>query len=390
MDDRKLLIVGIDPGITTGYAVLGIDGNLISTTSSKQLDLNLIISETIKLGKVMLVGTDKAKIPNLVETFATKVGAKIISPNYDLRIDEKRKMTFGYKFYDEHQGDALASALFAYRSSKSLLDKIDFFADKNKKHAIKNRIKELVISKGISIKSAVGIIERKTEEAQIINKVIAEKKLAEGDFLKVYGKLKKYESEIVLMRKYNNDLLNRIKNLELKSTKRNAKRNYDLPKDFREKRISMLENSIKIKNVEIEKLNLMIKKFNDKISNMSSFYILKKLGTLGLKEFNFKNKILNIGRNDIILVDNPNILSNEVAHLLKDKVFVIIYKEPVSRKIETALPFVFISASNLKIEETEHFGFIEKRHFEMEKNKIDWVRKIVDDYKNQKEGLIFR
>src|SRR3989338_6732880 len=127
MEDRKLLIVGIDPGTTTGYAVLDIEGNLICLKSSKQLDLNQLISQTISIGKVVLVGTDKAKAPNLVETFATKLGAKVIIPQEDLKVDEKRKSINKFSFDDEHQGDALASALFAYREMKSLLDKIDFF-----------------------------------------------------------------------------------------------------------------------------------------------------------------------------------------------------------------------------------------------------------------------
>src|SRR3989338_1965903 len=73
MGDRKLLIVGIDPGITTAYAVLDIEGKLIKTSSSKEFGLNQIISETTELGKVVLVGTDKSKIPNLVHLFAAKL-----------------------------------------------------------------------------------------------------------------------------------------------------------------------------------------------------------------------------------------------------------------------------------------------------------------------------
>src|SRR3989338_9246374 len=133
MEDKKLLIVGIDPGTTTAYAVLDIEGNLMHLNSSKQLDLKLLISDIIKLGKVVLVGTDKANVPRLVEAFATKVGARIVSPKEDLKVNEKRDMTHNLNFNDEHQGDALASALFACKSTKALLDKIDLFARNHKK-----------------------------------------------------------------------------------------------------------------------------------------------------------------------------------------------------------------------------------------------------------------
>ena len=66
MNGKKLLIVGIDPGMTTAYAVLDIEGNFIHSHSSKQFDLNMIISETIRMGKAILVGTDKAKIPMIL------------------------------------------------------------------------------------------------------------------------------------------------------------------------------------------------------------------------------------------------------------------------------------------------------------------------------------
>ncbi len=384
MNERKLLIVGIDPGTTIGYAVLDIEGNLLQVESSKQFDLNFLISEIIKLGKVVLVGTDKQKVPNLVGLFATKLGAKVISPQEDLRIEEKRKTVFNYKFEDEHQCDALASAIFAYKSSRQLLDKINFFARENKKEHIKNKIKELVITKGISIKSAVSIIEEKTEEAQITQKAIAEKKLNEADFLKLFEKLRKYENEIKLLRKYNNDLLNRLKNLEENTAEKK-------PKDskkviyFREKRIRVLENLIKNRERESAQYRELSRKFERLIANISNYYILKKLSTLGSKEFGFRNKILNLEKNDIILVDNPNIASSEVIELLKDKVFVIIHKNPVSEKIENNLPFVFVSADSLKIEETKYFGFIDKKHFEAEKNKIDWVKKIMEDYKKEKQ-----
>ena len=144
MEGKKLLIVGIDPGTTTAYAVLDIEGNLLHLASSKQLSLNQMISDTLKLGKVVLVGTDKGKIPHLAAAFGAKFGARIVNPEQDLKVDEKRKIVSSFDFDNEHQADALASALFAYRSEKSLLDKIDFFAEKNKKHGIKNRIKTLV------------------------------------------------------------------------------------------------------------------------------------------------------------------------------------------------------------------------------------------------------
>lgn len=388
MGDRKLLIVGIDPGITTAYAVLDIEGKLLKSNSSKQFGLNQIISETTELGKVVLVGTDKSKIPNLVYLFAAKLGARAAVPGEDLKVDEKRKMASGFKAEDIHQADALAAALFAFKSTKPLLDKIDLYSKKCKKEGIKDRIKELVITKKISIKSAVGMIEYKNEEDKIIEKIIVEKKLNEDDFLKLYNKLKGYEAEMRLIKLHNNNLSNRIKNLEKNKNNEIKAGKSDKIHDFRERRIISLENSARSKNREIENVKCVIRKLNDKISNINNFYVLKKLDTLGLQEFNYKNKVLNIKKNDIVLVDDPNIVSNEVVELLKDKVFIIVHNKPLSQKIENSLPFVFINSKNLKIEEDRYFGFVDKKQFEAEKGKANWMSKIISDYKLEKRSLI--
>ena len=366
MKNKILLIVGIDPGITTGYAVLDIEGNLIHLNSSKQLDLNLLISETINFGKVILVGTDKEKVPGLVESYTTKLGARIVSPQEDLKVDEKRRMISLFTFADEHQGDALASAIFAYREMKALLDKIDFFAKNNEKLHLKDKIKELVITKKISIKSAVAIIEKSDEESRIIEKVISEKKLSEKDFLKLYDKLKKYEAEIKLIKKYNNNLNNMLVNLGKNKIKvKESKINNKMLVDFREQRLKFLDNMLKSKENYIEKLKSLIKRFNSMLSNINNFYILKKIDTLGLNEFNIKNKTLDIKRNDILLVDDPNIISDVVIKFLENKVFVIVHKKPLSRKIENNTPFIFVSCKNLRLDEDKYFGFVEKKQFEM-------------------------
>lgn len=388
MEDKKLLIAGVDPGTTIGYAILDIEGNLLRLNSSKQIDLNRLISETITLGKIVLVGTDKAKVPSLVEAFATKLGAKTASPQEDLKVYEKREMTRGFSFSDEHQGDALASALFAYKEIKPLLAKIDSYVNETNKHEIRNKIKAIVITKKISIKSAVDIIEKKNEEDTIIQKVIVEKKLNENDFLRLYNKLKKYEREVRLIKKYNINLNTQIKNLEDKISARVFNSGKEKLVDFREQRIKFLQNVIKLKDSNLEQFKFLIEKHNYLLSNIGGFYILKKLETLGEKEFLIKNKILNIKRNDMLLVENPNILSHNVINSLKNIVFIIVYKKPVSKKVEGSLPFIFMDAKNIKIEEDEYFGFAEKNNFDAEKDKMNWIKKIIEDYRKEKEELI--
>ena len=390
MENKKLLIVGIDPGTTTGCAVLDIEGNLVYLQSSKQLDLKKLISETIIYGKAVLVGTDKVKVPSLVKSFAIKLGAKIVSPSEDLKVYEKRNMISDFKVEDDHQGDALASALFAYKNTKPLLDKIDFFADENKKHDIKNIIKGIVIMKKISIKNAVRMIEKKDEEPGIIENTAIQTSHNDNHLLKLHNKMKAFEVEIGLLRNYNSSLKNKIANLEKNEPKKSDDKNKKILIDFRENRIKFLESYAKSKDREIEGLKNIIRKLNNLLSNINNLYVLKRLDNLGISEFNSKNKFINIQKNDILLVDNPNIVSDALIDLLKDKVSVIVHKKPVSNKIEGILPFVFINADNIKIEEYNYFGLVEKRQLDIAKDKVNWAKKIIEDYKKEKQQLISR
>ena len=387
MEDKKLLIVGVDPGITTAYAVLDIYGSLIIMNSSKEFDLNSLISEVINLGRVVLVGTDKFKVPALVQAFATKIGAGVISPKEDLKVEEKKASTSDSECSNEHERDALASAFFAYRSAKPLLDKIDFFVEENQKQDIRSKLKELVVLKKISIRSAVDILEKANEVSSIMKKVVYEKKLSEQDFMRLYNRLKKNEAELKLVRSYNVKLVKRLGTLQNKGVE---------PKpgaesksiEYRESRLRFLSSLVKLKDNEIKDLKSSIEKVNSLLLNINEFYILKKLGTFGINEFNLKNKILHIQRNDILLVDNPNIISPDVIEDLKGKVFLIIHKEPISKKNESRLPFIFIESKNLNIQDHSYFGVVERKYLDAEKSKVGWVKKIVEDYR--KEKLVLR
>ncbi|MEK6860977.1 MAG: DUF460 domain-containing protein, partial [Nanoarchaeota archaeon] len=97
MSNSELLIVGLDPGITTGYAVLNIKGELIRLKSSKKLTISSIIDEIINDGKVVMVGTDVKYVPKYIEKFASKFNAKIIHPDYDMKVGFKTRLTENFK-----------------------------------------------------------------------------------------------------------------------------------------------------------------------------------------------------------------------------------------------------------------------------------------------------
>jgi len=392
MGEKQLLIVGVDPGTTLGYAVIDFEGNVVRVHSEKNLDLNSLISELIKLGKSLIVAGDKEHNPDFVDKLAVKIGAKVISPDYDLKVSEKRALTEDYETENQHEIDALASAFFALKKIGSLLKKINIFVEHYKKESIEQQLIEFVVGKGLSIRDAVEIIEEpEKEEIKIIKEVVEERKLTEKDFLELYKKFKEAKKDISLLKEQNKKLKDEITSIrrdyeymfkQISQSQLDKKMGSLL--DFKEKRIKFFDAQLKRKEEEIKSMQSEITTLFYFLSNMNSSVLLKKLDNLGLKEFEKKKNILNIKERDILLVKDADIISDKTIDKIKDKVDIIFFKKPVSKKIENKLSFVFIDANDVNIEENEYFGILNKNEFEKIKNKKALLHKIVEDYKKER------
>lgn len=156
---ERQLIVGIDPGTTTAYAILGIDGSKMAVKSAKGLSLDTIIREVSRMGIPLVVGTDREKCPQMVSKFSAKTGAAKAVPSYDLSEIEKNAMTKGMSAANSHQKDALAAALSAYRQYEPLLKRIVKTLGKESKMELTEEVANIVISKKISIKKALAALE---------------------------------------------------------------------------------------------------------------------------------------------------------------------------------------------------------------------------------------
>ncbi len=395
MDNSKLLIVGIDPGTTTAYAVLDLNGNIISIKSAKNLGINALLSEVTQLGKIGIIGTDKAKIPSLVENFSAKTGARIIYPKEDLKVNEKKNIIMDFKTENEHQDDALASSLFAFKRVKPVLERIDAYVKENKKENIKDDIIDLVLTKEVSIREATDIIKNHDREGvRIIKSVIEEKTLRQSDFMRLYRIAKRYEKEFMLLKRQNDNLKSQLKGLERKYSyfdpkviETKADKRFQRNILFKEKNIDFLENEIGRKNDEIRRLYGSIRRFNEVLSKINDVFVLKKLDNLGSAEFSRKRQFLNIAKNDILLVGNPNIISDEVVNFLKGNVNVIITKVPASSKIRQKCGITFINLEGTGIEEAELFAFAPRKEIENILRSKDVLKLVIEDYKKSREYL---
>jgi len=391
MEEKQLLIIGIDPGTTLGYSVLDINGNIIEVNSSKLFDFNSLVTRLTRFGKVAIVGTDKKKAPSLVGRLKRKLGAKLITPSEDLKVKEKSKLVLGCSVRNTHERDALSSAIFSYKQLKTLFDRVDSFLDSCNKKKYSNRIKELLLMKdSLNISSALELAEGKVKK-QVRKLPKKEIKIVEKkeDYKALKEKYSKLGKDFSLLRKYTDTL--RMQLIKFSNNLKKEKPGFSPDKktkellDFKEKTIKNLNSQIE----SVQKENNLIKKevnqLQSFLSDINGNIVMKKLKTLSWDEFTRKNKLLNIKQDDIILVENPNIVSNKTLDYLRELVNIIVCKNNISQKLRDESGFIFINSKELKIAENELFGLVNKKMFDKIKNNKSLLSTIIKEYRNKKE-----
>lgn len=383
---KQLLVVGIDPGTTTAYALLDVHGNVVELRSAKELSVDSLISKITKIGIPVCVGCDKAKAPAFVERFAVQVNARLFAPPEDLRVDEKRKLTKGLPFKNAHEMDALASAIIAFNRVESLFRRIDKFLEGKKKKEFSDKVKEFVVKKGISISGALDLLTRPEKPEKIVKKVVEEKKLAEKDFLELYNDLKKAVQEKNILQKQNKKLAQELKQKKAPKKVKTPKTKPDEKMKLKDKKIDFLNRELTKKKKEAKELHKEIDHFHDVLAGISDKLVIKKLKNLGWSEFQSKKDILKIKKGDVLLVDDPAEFSKKTLDELKKFVEIIIIKKGIPKKF-LELSFVFINSKDLgKFEENEYFAFVNKGSFEEARRSRDLLKNIIKSY--QKERVI--
>lgn len=111
----RYLIVGIDPGTTTAFAALDLDGNLLHLQSSRQMTISDVIEALYKVGKPLIIASDVQEMPFTVEKIRRSFSAIAFSPKQDTSVETKVELTGPFEYQNDHERDALSAALDAYR-----------------------------------------------------------------------------------------------------------------------------------------------------------------------------------------------------------------------------------------------------------------------------------
>jgi len=121
---RDRVIVGIDPGTTTGVSIVSLDGRVLDLHSTRTADTPAIIEWIIERGRPVIVAADVYPMPETVEKFRRSFDAVGWNPSADIPVDEKLHRTREANYENDHERDALAAALYAFDDHEDQFNRI--------------------------------------------------------------------------------------------------------------------------------------------------------------------------------------------------------------------------------------------------------------------------
>ena len=393
---KPLAIIGLDPGITSAYVVMGLDGQILKSNSEKELTLARMIFEISEVCLPVIVSTDKAKIPGFIEEFARKVGAEIIAPEEDLPREEKAQLLKQNKpnyqlhnYFDNHQKDSLAAAVFAYQKIQGKIHKINSFIEEKKIDSLREDFTRIALKEDLNFNLIKDVLTKPTEENKVLKEIVkAKEMITKKDFLKVFQKLKLEENEKI-------NLQSKIRELVDKLNAAN-KMNYLLSKktfNFNHKIESLLsfkEERLKLQNKELKKQEEIIEEMQHKVRDLWQFIalikshlLLKKLPSLGQNDFRERNKFLHIKERDYVVIEKPQVFSEKVLEELQNKGITFLSPENFPIVIKNNFYTEKIKYADLIIE-NEFFALIKPEVLEEQNDQKDYMEKIITSYQEKR------
>jgi hypothetical protein len=159
-EGSRFLIVGMDPGLTTGVVCLNLDGKLVDVESRRGFSKGDAISHIMEMGIPIVVASDMNPPPRKVEKIAAAFPARLFCPEACLGRKEKAEIVrhLGTKWKNQHEKDAAAAALFAHKHYKRTLQKVKIKLRKKRLLRLRGEVSRGIILKGRNIDAVLKTI----------------------------------------------------------------------------------------------------------------------------------------------------------------------------------------------------------------------------------------
>ncbi len=328
---RGYIIVGLDPGTTTGIAALNLQGDLIDLISSRAMSSSDVIEWIAARGRPLVVATDVFPTPGAVEKVKRSFNAVLYSPGSDVPAEEKISLAkeFGYK--NDHERDALAAAVSAFKKYKNKFMQVE---KKVPPEIDPDEVKALVV-RGYSIENAIAEFTalpvpgvKETPSAEIASAEISSSPEASA----LRSQNQQLAEQVKTLRAYVDDLKSELAEKEEITNRLSAR--LDRLKDKTAREIKR-DQEIKIRDKEIERLRAVLRserKYTKKLKKSltrqkkaEQIEELKGLRRLALLEAFSKEAVASaleqkrVGRGDLVLLEDASGGGKNTAELLAEQ-----------------------------------------------------------------------
>jgi len=418
-NNQKWIIVGFDPGLTVGIAILDLSGNVISTESFKEISKAEIIKHIISYGKTVLIATDVYPPPKMVKKLASILNSKIYSPSKTFTVSSKTELVDSYlseisssQFPDNaHERDALAATIKTYKHYQKKLNQIERRTEKlglspEEVDEIKNMvIRDRPISKAID--DILKVPESSDLETQIVEiendmDSLDEEKLKkiEEAARKLKIKIKSQQNQIKYLNRKNKRLkkeMNRYKDKNEVLESKIEKLHYDYSKDILRKKEVVSKLSL-IKRLQ-EKYDHERKLREELEENMRSIKSIrvrelsKKAVPVKIIESFTKERIKaacdywKIKKGDVVLLSSSEGGGSHTASLLiKTGISAVIIMDKMSHPAEEEFErndIPVLDADKINMKMIDEFAVIDKCSLKEEIE--NWKVKIMEKRKKEEE-----
>ena len=366
---NRPIIVGYDPGTTAALAILDTKSQILFLKSKRGFKKGEIIDAITRIGKPLMIAGDRKPLPKSVEKLASSLGCRAFHPAETLSIAEKERLVheFGKKVENDHEKDALASAIKAFKVHSRLFEKTESLLSSLGLLDLYERVVDLVLRNEVeNINEAVNrlMTEKKPVIPRIIVKEDDEKKILKKTINNLQERIKVLEKDIGILKKYNQSLVDRL---------RDEKEGFEF---YRKKLAEKTESALleKMKK-QLNTLKDDLKKKESLIELLKNFQRLGQEGFVPLLEVKEIRDSMISDLNDTFGIEKKVILAENIdnAQILNDyRIKALITSMEPSKNIIEKVDFPIIIKKDISIKKVKDVLVVDRDELE---NRLKDIKK---------------
>jgi predicted RNase H-like nuclease (RuvC/YqgF family) len=326
----KNVILGLDPGTTTGIAILDCNrGTVLYLGSKRECGVSEIIRISTKYGKVSCVAADVIPAPAMVDRVARITGAKLLTPSVLTSAAQKREylqnyedLTVNYGHLNSHERDALFGALKGFNHIRPQFEKIQRSIEESYTDLLpqSSEIQRLVLA-GNSIANAIFLIRGKedvrseeineTDYQHLITSLKHENIQWQAKFETISEELDKLDLEAKYWRDMSRDQINQLKKMNKQIQNVKIQNSNQSRKKISEA-VGREVGRIKEENNSLRRLNKIYALELAKLKEIKNFWVqghefpLKPVKSFSDASIRETNRNYGLHDGDIVLVLDPS------------------------------------------------------------------------------------